>query len=156
MAKMRLLDIGCGPNKAPGYIGMDHHPFVGVDIVRSITRGIPFDDSYFHGVLAKQILEHFNGEDLIFIMEEIWRVTKKGGSVDIFVPNKDSPNGGKDYTHKKTDWDQWSFQMWEKKDGEYIIERGPMYSIRGEFKVTECRYDATGNGDQYYQLEVVK
>tara|TARA_Y100000034_G_C6724757_1_gene320772 strand:- start:49 stop:528 length:480 start_codon:yes stop_codon:yes gene_type:complete len=154
--KIKLLDIGCGPNKAKGYIGMDHWPFDGVDVVRDLRRGFPFADDTFDGVLAKQILEHFNGEDLIFIMEEIWRVCKKGAGVDIFVPNNQSPNGGKDYTHKKTDWDQWSFQMWEKKDGVYIIERGPMYGIVGEFRVTDMRFDATGNGDQYYNLEVIK
>ena len=127
-----------------------------MDIVRDITRGLPFADETFKHVLAKQILEHFNGLDLIFIVDEIWRVCTKGAIVEVLVPNNQSPNGGKDFTHKKTDWDKWSFQMWEKKNGEYIIERGPMYGIAGEFTVTAMAFDATGNGDQYYKLEAIK
>lgn len=154
--KYGWLDIGCGPNKDEGWIGIDHYPFEGVDIVRDLRRGLPFADSTMEYIRAKQILEHFNGEDLIFIVEELWRVCINRVVIQVFVPNKESPNNGKDFTHIKTDWDQWSFQMWEKVDGEYVIERGPLYGIRGELRVAECMFDATGNGDQYYHLEVIK
>jgi len=155
--KERKLDLCCGPNKrGQDWIGMDYWPFDGVDIVRDVRRGIPFDDSTVGQVWCSQCLEHFNGEDLIFIVEEVWRVLKNKGRFEVLVPNRESPNNGKDFTHKKIDWDNYSFQMWEKKDGEYVIERGPGYMIQGEFRVLDLNRDSTGNGDQYYSLEAVK
>lgn len=151
---MILLDLGCGPNKNQGCTGIDHWPFAGVDIVRDLRRGLPFADSSVEGVMAKHVLEHFDGEDLIFIVDEIWRVCKHSSNIYVEVPGLGSPNCGKDYTHKKKDWDQWSFQMWEKKDGEYVIERGPMYGIRGEYKV-EFEFNATTE-NAHYQLTVMK
>ena len=149
-----MIDIGCGPNKNQGFIGIDHYKFDGVDIVRDLRRGLPFSDSTIEGVLAKHILEHFDGEDLIFIVEEIWRVCKHQSKVYVEVPAADSPNCGKDFTHKKKDWDEWSFQMWEKKNGEYIIERGPVYGICGEFKSEYQKNLDTLNA--HYQLTVEK
>ena len=161
---MTLLDIGCGPNKREGMIGIDHYPFEGVDIVRDLKRGLPFGDSTIEGVHAKHILEHFNGEDLIFIVEEIWRVCMPGAQVYVEVPGLGSPNCGKDFTHVKKDWDEWSFQMWKKEEWTnepydstraYLIERGPMYGIRGEFQQAGYQFNnATFNA--HYQLIVVK
>jgi SAM-dependent methyltransferase len=166
-----ILDLGCGPNKHQGCTGIDHYQFEGVDIVRSLTRGLPFANSTVEGVIAQHILEHFDGEDLIFIVEEIWRVCKPDSRVYIEVPGLGSPNCGKDFTHKKKDWDEWSFQMWEKKDvpnkfergvddlgkvleREYLIERGPMYGIKGEFEV-QYQFNATTK-NAHYELKVIK
>lgn len=150
---MRLLDLGCGANKHQGYIGIDVYPFNRVDIVRDLRRGLPFEDSSIDGIIANHILEHFNGEDLIFIVEEMWRVCRPNTEIGITVPGHTSPNRGKDFTHKKTDWDQWSFQMWEKKDGEYLIERGPLYGIHGEFIVGSF---LDMNLNMHYGLTVIK
>ena len=175
-----ILDIGCGPNKlevitvvddrikdwrSMKVIGIDHYAFPGVDIVRDLRRGLPFADNTFEGAHAKHILEHFDGEDLIFIVEELWRVCKPNVKVYVEVPGLGSPNCGKDFTHKKKDWDEWSFQMWQKVDvheyaGEpvterkYIIERGPMYGIRGEFISLYNYNDQTQNA--HYELTVIK
>jgi predicted SAM-dependent methyltransferase len=151
---MIMLDLGCGPNKNQGFTGIDRWEFDGVDIVRDLRRGLPFADSSIDGIMAKHILEHFDGEDLIFIVDEMWRVCKHEMKVYVEVPALGSPNCGKDYTHKKKDWDEWSFQMWEKKDGEYIIERGPMYGISGEFKTEYQRNPETENA--HYQLTTIK
>ena len=155
---MIMLDLGCGPNKNQGFTGIDHWEFDGVDIVRDLRRGLPFADSSIDGIMAKHILEHFDGEDLIFIVDEMWRVCKHGVIVYVEVPGLGSPNCGKDYTHKKKDWDEWSFQMWEKqgfpKDEEYLIERGPMYGISGEYEVEYKFYPSTQNA--HYQLTVIK
>ncbi len=150
----RLLDLGCGSHKQPGFIGIDYYPFTGVDIVRDLRRGLPFDDCTVDEIIAKQVLEHFDGDDLIFIVEECWRVCKPGAKILVIVPDKTSANAGKDFTHKKKDWDEWSFQMWMKRDGKYLIDRGPLYRIQGEFLVSTGVNQQTW--DRYYSLEVVK
>tara|TARA_Y100001973_G_C5207084_1_gene342314 strand:- start:363 stop:836 length:474 start_codon:yes stop_codon:yes gene_type:complete len=153
------LDIGCGPNKEQGCIGIDHYNFKNVDIVRCLTRGLPFCDDLASGVKAKHILEHFDGENLIFIIEEIYRVCKDGSKVYVEVPAYDSPNCGKDFTHKKKDWDEHSFDMWKKSEDStfednYIIDRGPMYGIKGCFNVS-YNYDPNTK-NAHYTLEVIK
>ena len=153
-----LLDIGCGPNKPAGYTGIDHYPFEGVDIVgRLESEGTWVDiaDDSCEIVRASHILEHFDGHDLIFIIEQAWRVLKDGGRFLVTLPTKGSPNCGKDFTHKKKDWDEFSFQMWEKKaDGQYLIERGPFYDIKGEFRLEQTHVNS--NMDRSYVLIAVK
>ena len=149
-----ILDLGCGSCKIEGAIGIDYYPFEGVDIVRDLTRGLPFADNTVSAVFARQVLEHFDDPDLIFIIEEVWRVCKPGAQFVVIVPDATSPNAGKDFTHKKKDWDDYSFDMWKKKDGEYIIHRGPGYNIKGEFKGYSDMNHQTK--DRTYRLEVVK
>ena len=152
---LRVLDLGCGPNRHPEAIGIDAWPFPGVDIVRDLRRGLPFDDNTVKAILAKHILEHFDGEDLTFIIEEMCRVCVAGAGITVILPDKTSPNAGKDFTHKKKDWDAWSFQMWEVNPaGKYLIERGPLYHIKGVLRLRETSVNA--NLDRTYLLEVVK
>lgn len=152
---VRMLDLGCGPNKEPDAIGIDAWPFPGVDIVRDLRRGLPFDDNTVGAILAKHILEHFDGEDLIFIVEEMCRVCMAGAYITVILPDRTSPNAGKDFTHKKKDWDEWSFQMWDTDDkGEYLIHRGPMYHTVGKLKLQSTKVNS--NADRAYLLEVIK
>jgi len=157
---MRILDLGCGPNKiSPDAIGIDWYPFDGVDIVRDLKRGLPFDDDSVVSCIIHHSLEHFAGADLIFLIEEMIRVTQEGGTILVTVPDATSPNRYKDPTHLERDWSAESFDMWKvrddkysDKDGEYIIERGPMYGIKGKLTVETER---SANGDRTYMLTVV-
>ena len=68
------LNIGCGKNKLKGFINLDISPNVAPDIVRDIERGLPFGDNTFDEAVSSHTLEHIR--DLIFVMNEIWRVCK--------------------------------------------------------------------------------
>lgn len=96
---MRKLDLGCGRNCLPGYIGIDKHPYPGVDIVRDIDRhGLPFDSDSADEVVTFHFLEHCH--DLVFVMNEIWRVLKQGGRCVIRVPSVEKGTGAfRDPTH---------------------------------------------------------
>jgi len=90
---MRILDIGCGPNKTPGAIGLDHHPDSDADVLAGIERGFfPFADASFDRVVCSHVIEHMRYP--VGLMEEIWRVLKVGGTVQIKTPH---------YTH----WTSW-------------------------------------------------
>ena len=75
MAYLLLLDIGCGTNKKQGYIGIDRVKLPGVDVVCDIEEGLPFKDNTVDGIRVIQVLEHVR--DLIFVLEEFWRVCKE-------------------------------------------------------------------------------
>lgn len=85
---MKALVLGSGPvkpeDKKIGYIYLDIEGWGGVDVIRDIEKGLPFDDNKFDRIEAHNILEHI--KDLIFVMNECYRVLKVGGTLDIIVP----------------------------------------------------------------------
>lgn len=151
----KALDIGCGPNKQKlddrfDIIGMDWYPFDGVDVVRDLMRGIPFCDDYFDVVIAKHVIEHFADNDLIFLVDEIWRVVKPGGIIEVVVPDITSPNRYRDPTHKTRDWSEDSFMFWQvDEDGKYVIFH-ESHNIKAKFSKIETAIN--GNKDRFYRL----
>lgn len=152
--KGRRLDLGCGPNKQPGYIGLDHWPFPGVDIVRDLRRGLPFDDSSVDGIYSAHCFEHVEGADLIFLIEECWRVCKYGAEWTIIVPDATSPNMHKDPLHYSY-WYEESFDLWQvNEQGEYLIFVGPGYGRRAKLEVLGTAVSSTL--DRLYRIRVLK
>ncbi len=150
-----ILDIGCGPSKAAGAIGIDRYPFEGVDIVRDLMRGLPFNDNSFDSIIAKQVLEHFAGDDLMFLVEEMYRVSISGAKWQVVVPDAASPNRYRDPDHKTRDWHEDSFMLWEVDDkGEWPIFVGPAYDRRAKLK--RLGSGLTSGQDRHYAMEVVK
>ena len=85
------LDLGCADKKRKGYIGMDIRDH-GQEIVRNVARGIPFNDDTFEEVYTSHFMEHIaRGEELYFVMEEVYRVLENGGKFYIRVPHADTP-----------------------------------------------------------------
>jgi SAM-dependent methyltransferase len=78
------LDLGCGTNKQPGYIGADRFKLPGVDVVCDMNKKLPFKDHSVQRVMASHALEHVN--DLMFTMQEIYRVCQHKAIVCILAP----------------------------------------------------------------------
>ena len=95
----RLLDIGCGNSKHPGAVGLDRVPGTQADIVADLEQGLPFRSNTFTLVICKHVLEHI--DDLMGLMEEIWRVSRPGGEVQIEVPHFASSGAYDDPTHRR-------------------------------------------------------
>jgi predicted SAM-dependent methyltransferase len=84
---MRKLHLGCGKALQEGWINIDRCDF-GQEIVRDITRGLPFDDDSVDEIYSHHALEHIRqGEDVEFVLLEIWRVLKVGGTFSCVVPH---------------------------------------------------------------------
>ena len=150
-----LLDIGCGSAKAAGHIGLDRYAFPGVDVVRDLRRGLPFNDLTFDGVRAHHVLEHFTGEDLLFLVDEVWRVCKPGAKLEITVPDATSHNRYRDPTHVERDWHEDSFMMWQVDiKGEWQIFVGPSYGRHAKLRLLTTAVNP--NKDRLYRLEVLK
>ena len=101
----RLLDLGCGLG---AYVRRfsdfsDHAYGIDIDVARvqrgaregvhglcaGVSESLPFADGVFDGVLLNEVLEHVrNDRDTL---SEALRVTRPGGRVVIFVPNRFYP-----------------------------------------------------------------
>ncbi|VVB68318.1 Ubiquinone/menaquinone biosynthesis C-methyltransferase UbiE [Candidatus Norongarragalina meridionalis] len=89
---MKILDIGCGANKCAGekgdtVVGLDIEKRAGVDVVFDLEKKkrLPFRDASFDAVNCRFVLEHI--DNLVFVVKEICRVCKPGGTVRITVPH---------------------------------------------------------------------
>lgn len=95
----KVLDIGCGKNKMKGAIGIDIANVEGVDYVINIDKEkLPFADNYFSKVYCIHVLEHC--ENIIEVMNEIYRVCKSNALIMMIVPYGNSMRYLQDPTHK--------------------------------------------------------
>lgn len=95
-----LLDLGCGPYKKDGYVGLDNRKLPVVDIVHDIeVFPYPIEDGACEGIRAHHILEHTRPQKTIEVFDELWRIMAVGGHLDISVPYAGSNNFWQDPTH---------------------------------------------------------
>jgi ubiquinone/menaquinone biosynthesis C-methylase UbiE len=96
---MIKLNLGCGPNKEAGYIGVDKVKLPTVDIVHNLdVYPYPFEDNSVDEVICSHILEHL--EDLNKTMEELYRICKPNALVKVRGPYYKSHYAFGDATHK--------------------------------------------------------
>lgn len=96
------LDIGCGENKQPGWVGLDIRPLKGVDIVHDLEDlPWPLQDECVVVALCSHVVEHINPHKGGFIrfMDELWRVMLPYGEVAISTPHAMSHGFAQDPTH---------------------------------------------------------
>jgi len=85
------LHLGCGRNIKDGWINFDIVDN-GQEVVRDIKRGIPFNDNTFDEIYSQHFMEHIpSGDDLVFVINEIYRVLKEGGTFTFQVPHSSEP-----------------------------------------------------------------
>ena len=96
------LDIGCGRNVQPGFVGIDMLDEPEVDIVWDLEDiPWPLPDESVLVAIASHVIEHINpvkGGFLKF-MDEVWRVLKPGGEFAIVTPHGSSQGYLQDPTH---------------------------------------------------------
>lgn len=93
------LNLGCGLNPLNGWVNVDKIRLPGVDVVHDSNKfPYPFDDNTAEYILMKSVLEHL--DDVIKVMEEIHRILKPNGKVEIIVPYYKHRNAFTDPTHK--------------------------------------------------------
>ena len=111
------LDLGCGRNKQPGFIGVDlyceeadvkcnlfHPPFLPIDkfhpvIPSSDTKPL-WEDNSVSEIFCSHFVEHIPNRIRWPFFEECWRILKPEGTMRIFVPNWKSERAYGDMTHE--------------------------------------------------------
>ena len=76
-----ILDIGCGPHKHAGAIGVDRRKMTGIDVICDFEEGRPFRRDTVTAVYLHNIVEHM--PDLIAFMVELYRVCQPGAKLYI-------------------------------------------------------------------------
>lgn len=107
-----VVELGCGPNKPQGRIGVDRLDLPGVDIVADLEEGLPFfPDNSVDLIYSSHLLEHVN--NLGVLMYDIWRVLKPEGRKHLVVPHFSNPHYYSDYTHTRF-FGLYSFEYFSK------------------------------------------
>lgn len=81
------LDIGCGKQKRPGFIGVDLVEGEEVDYVVDVRNGLPFLDGEVEEIFTSHFLEHLTGSETQKLLKECYRVLKESGTMEIIVPD---------------------------------------------------------------------
>lgn len=89
---------------------MDIVALPGVDVVHDVLAfPWPFEDDTFDHILMSHVLEHVphyighksSKDGFILIMEEMHRILKPGGRLEVLCPHPDSPDVWADPTHTR-------------------------------------------------------
>jgi len=82
---MKILDIGCGIEKQDDSIGIDINPRSNADVIHDLNIfPYPFENNLFDVIYCTSVIEHL--DNVIKVLEEIYRIGKNGAVVKITVP----------------------------------------------------------------------
>lgn len=136
------INLGCSDRILPDVWNVDIAPGPGVDEIVDLRDPWPWPDNSVEWLIAHDIIEHL--PDKIHTMNEMHRVLKPGGRVEICVPTTDGPGAFQDPTHVSF-WNRRSFLYYEA--GNIYRERfAKAYGITAAFKVVNERIDRTIDG----------
>lgn len=94
------LDIGCGENRQPNWIGMDVRPLPTVDIVWDVQEfPYPIPDNVCFQVLMSHLWEHIEPKYRLRVIDEVWRIMKPQGQLLLSSPYYLSFGASQDPTH---------------------------------------------------------
>ena len=113
----RILDVGCGINKYPGAIGLDHNPRSHADILAELDHfPWPLKDSSFDQVRLIHVIEHVG--DVVKTVEECYRILRPGGVLVLETPHYTDFSSFCDPTHR---WhlNSFSFRYFGADDAGY-------------------------------------
>lgn len=128
------LDLGCGPNKRQGFLGVDIEKFPGVDLVHDLRKiPWPWKDNSVEEVNCSHLLEHFGGEERVLFFNELYRVLRVGGKVTITTPHWSSGRAYGDPTHK---WPPVVEFGWFYLNEEWRLVNAPHVGYECNFQVT--------------------
>lgn len=131
------IDIGCGPNKKEGFLGVDQYSFPGVDHVVNVAKDrLPFDDGAVEEVHASHFVEHLNAVERCHLMNELFRVMKPGAKMSMIVPHWGSNRAYGDPTH------QWPpiGEMW-------------FYYLKREWRMAQAPHTDKSNWPEGYDCD---
>jgi len=127
------LDIACGKNKKPDFIGVD--VWDGADIVCDLEQfPWPFNDNSVDEIFCSHYIEHV--PDLVSFANELYRIMKPGAKATIIAPYYSSIRAWQDPTHVRAISEN-TFQYFRKDWRE--ARRLDHYPIVVDFEVV-CGY----------------
>ena len=118
------LDLGCGPNKQTGFVGVDCLGFPGVDVILNLgAETWPWPNNSVAEVYSSHFLEHLTQRERVHFANELYRVLVPGRYVDgalvegfarISTPHWCSERAYGDPTHKWPPVTGWLYFYWNR------------------------------------------
>ena len=119
------IDIGCGPNKRPGALGLDIHPYPGVDVVADLNEvPWPLEADRFDRIVCSHLVEHVAEPTGFF--REVHRIAKNGALVHVTTPHFSSIDSWTDPTHR---WHLATIWYQELLPGSYLAEQTGAFEL---------------------------
>jgi SAM-dependent methyltransferase len=135
------LDLGCGPRKKDGFLGVDQFAFPGVDHVVQLGRApLPFDDASVDEVHASHFLEHLTAPERCQLLNELYRVMKPGAKATIIIPHWGSTRAYGDPTHQ---WPPVSEMFFYYLSRAWRAEQAPHTDKANWPEGYDCDFEAT-------------
>ena len=129
-AKIKKLNLGSGLKVLKGYVNVDLTKKYGAEIVYDLEKfPYPFKNNEFDEILMDNVLEHL--DDTIKVMEELWRISKNGAKITIFVPLSPTYWGFLDPTHRQF----FTFNTFDYFTKEHVLN----YYSKARFKIVYRR-----------------
>lgn len=143
------LDLGSGYRKPEGFVTLDIREKCNPDIVCNLEEGLPFKDNSIEYIRAHDILEHVEIGKTIFVMEEIYRVLKPMGILDIAVPSTEGNGAFCDPTHRS---------FWNRVSFRYYMDDAHrcLYDIKAKFAGNINNYLADAQNKIWYVVGKIK
>jgi predicted SAM-dependent methyltransferase len=138
-----MLDVGCGPSKQHGWIGIDRRELPGVDLVHDLeVFPWPLEDDSCSVIKCSHVVEHIKPWYQIPFMDECWRVLGHDDALLISTPYGGSYRYNMDPTHCSP-WVEDTVGYFAKgyplyniyKPKPWRIEAGPYWSVNGDLEV---------------------
>ena len=123
---MIKLNLGCGYNKLPEFINIDNRASLLPDVTCDLSESIPFKDSSVDEIIAKDFLEHIPIGKTVHVIEEMYRVLKRGGFLYAMTPSTDGRGAFQDPTH---------VSFWNKNSWLYYMDDAyrNLYDVKAKF-----------------------
>lgn len=135
------LDLGCGPNKRPGFLGVDQTAFVGVDHVLDLRETPwPWPDDSVSEAHSSHFLEHLRAHERMAFFNELYRVLVNGGTCQIIVPHWASCRAYGDMTHQ---WPPVSEFFWYYLNRDWRAINAPHTDGKHLVGGFTCHFEAT-------------
>lgn len=86
------LNVCCGQDYRDGYVNIDFSDIgvegnkIKIDLVHDVLGGLPYEDNSADEIVFREALEHFHRWNGLKILQELFRVLKPGGKLDLTVP----------------------------------------------------------------------
>jgi len=122
------INLGGGNKKINGYKNIDKIKNNNVDIVHDLNIfPYPFENDSISEIIADNVFEHL--DDLVKVLEEIYRICKNNAIIKIFVPYFKSTGAFTDITHK---------HFFSEKSFDFLNDNHEYkYYTKSKFKVIE-------------------